>query len=198
MKNRINKTKTEKLYCYVDETGQDTQGKLFIVVAVVCEKDNILLEKFLAECEVKSKRNMIKWTKSKSNFREKYLKLITSSKLKNRIYYEIYIDTKAYLELTALTITQSLYTYAKTCKISDFRSIIIIDGFGKKESRTVGKILRRTGVSIDKIRGVKDEATALIRLADSIGGLLRDSIDGSKKMKLITKKFIEKKILKKL
>jgi hypothetical protein len=30
--------KTEKLYCYVDETGQDTMGKFFIVSVVVFEK----------------------------------------------------------------------------------------------------------------------------------------------------------------
>lgn len=33
------KSVTQKLYCYVDETGQDTKGKLFIVVAIVIEKE---------------------------------------------------------------------------------------------------------------------------------------------------------------
>ncbi|PIR27466.1 hypothetical protein COV40_00700 [Candidatus Berkelbacteria bacterium CG11_big_fil_rev_8_21_14_0_20_42_15] len=191
-------TKTEKIYCYVDETGQDTNGKLFIVVTVVCEKDNILLEEFLEQCEIKSKRHMIKWTKSKASFREQYLELISGQKLINKIYYGIYQDTKAYVDLTAIVIAQSLHIFAKNNKIKDFKATIIIDGLNKKESRSIRLILKRAGVGIEKVRGIKDEASALIRLADSIGGLLRDSIGGSRKMNEIAKKFVNKRIIKKL
>jgi len=36
MKTQSNK---QKLYCYVDETGQDTAGKIFIVSVVIIEKE---------------------------------------------------------------------------------------------------------------------------------------------------------------
>ena len=36
---------TKKIYCYVDETGQDTKGKLFIVSIVVVGKDKDLFQK---------------------------------------------------------------------------------------------------------------------------------------------------------
>jgi hypothetical protein len=29
----------QKLYCYTDETGQDTKGKLFLVSVVITEKE---------------------------------------------------------------------------------------------------------------------------------------------------------------
>lgn len=36
----------QKLYCYVDKTGQDTKSEFFIVVAIVNDKDQNLLKKF--------------------------------------------------------------------------------------------------------------------------------------------------------
>ena len=30
---------TQKFYCYVDETGQDTQGELFIVSVVIADQE---------------------------------------------------------------------------------------------------------------------------------------------------------------
>jgi hypothetical protein len=37
---------TQKLYCYVDETGQDTKGDLFLVALVITgsERDEVLRE----------------------------------------------------------------------------------------------------------------------------------------------------------
>lgn len=40
----------KKLYCYVDETGQDTKGKLFIVVVVIVENSKEEFITFLEQC----------------------------------------------------------------------------------------------------------------------------------------------------
>lgn len=42
---------TNKLYCYVDETGQDTMGQLFIVVAVIVASERDKLDRYLEEAE---------------------------------------------------------------------------------------------------------------------------------------------------
>lgn len=36
MKSKLNK---QKLYCYVDETGQDTEGQIFVVSIVLTGKE---------------------------------------------------------------------------------------------------------------------------------------------------------------
>ncbi|MBI2599976.1 hypothetical protein HYW43_03590 [Candidatus Daviesbacteria bacterium] len=50
----------QKLYCYVDETGQDTQGELFIVSVVVAKNDREEIPshwKSLSRKRVKEKQN---------------------------------------------------------------------------------------------------------------------------------------------
>ena len=44
----------QKLYCYVDETVQDTKGKLFIVSVIVTEGEREQLARQLEEIEKNS------------------------------------------------------------------------------------------------------------------------------------------------
>lgn len=50
---RINKM--QKLYCYVDETGQDTKSEFFIVVVVVNDENQELLRGNLCKIEALAK-----------------------------------------------------------------------------------------------------------------------------------------------
>ena len=43
----------KKLYCYVDETGQDTEGDIFIVTVVVPENRDGVLE-YLGRIEIQN------------------------------------------------------------------------------------------------------------------------------------------------
>lgn len=43
---------TYKLFCYVDETGQDTQGRLFVVAVVVAERARVMLRQQCSAIEV--------------------------------------------------------------------------------------------------------------------------------------------------
>jgi hypothetical protein len=51
--------------------------------------------------------------------------------------------------------------------------------------------LRQQSIVVDKVRGVKDESDALIRLADAIAGFVRHSLDqrhaGLQAMRCITR-----------
>ena len=44
----MSETHKQKLYCYVDETGQDTEGRLFLVSVVITEQER---EEFARELE---------------------------------------------------------------------------------------------------------------------------------------------------
>lgn len=63
----------QKLYCYVDETGQDTKSQFFIAVAVVSGDDQHILREKLIQIEKKAKTGHRKWHKSKPERRLAYL-----------------------------------------------------------------------------------------------------------------------------
>ena len=71
---------TQKLYCFVDETGQDTKGDFFLVAVVLKEAEDLqLLQDKLEEIEETSKKNL-KWSRSSFKVREIYLKQLMTLK----------------------------------------------------------------------------------------------------------------------
>lgn len=180
---------SQKLYCYVDETGQDTMGKLFIVVALVVEKEREELEIFLEEAEKTSGKGKRKWIKSRAKERNKYLELTLKPKyLQEKVFYRILTNTKAYQEQTIIAIEQSIRQYTTLKKIKDYKATIVIDGLPKSSELRVGSSLRKAGIKVRKVRGSKDESSALLRLTDILAGLIRESQEKeSDYSKLVTK-----------
>ena len=58
-------SKIQKLYCYIDETGQDTLGELFIVAIVVTDERQRELEKSLEAIEASTGKKT-KWMKTRT------------------------------------------------------------------------------------------------------------------------------------
>ena len=71
----------QKLYCYVDETGRDTGGTLFIVSVVITEKEQQELRKKLEIIESQTKKRFSKWIKTKKDIKQKYLQKIIETNL---------------------------------------------------------------------------------------------------------------------
>jgi hypothetical protein len=46
---------TQKLFCYVDETGQDTQGRLFVVSVVITDQERDLFRQTCEDIEQTSR-----------------------------------------------------------------------------------------------------------------------------------------------
>ena len=173
-----------KLYCYVDETGQDTIGQLFIVAAVVVEKDRDEIIANLEKIENESGKHKRKWVNTRQAERDRYLQLaMISSQIKGKIYFRIFNNNKSYEDLTVLVIGQSINLYIQSHDISNYKATVVIDGLNKTAGKRIAKSLRELGVKARKVRGEKDESNALLRLTDSIVGLVRDD-----------KKFISKLI----
>ncbi len=78
----------QKLYCYVDETGQDTKGALFIVVVLVTDDEKDKLELFLE-------------------------KALAPTKLKGKVFYRIEKNTKAYEAQTIIATEQAIRKYSE-------------------------------------------------------------------------------------
>jgi len=186
-----------KLYCYVDETGQDTVGQLFIVSVIVPENRDIIVA-YLSELEARTGKGKVKWRKADVDKRLQYLEdIFTQREYSLKIYFSIYQDTKEYRENTALTIAKAINCRENIDNVKDTIFTVLVDGLNEKDQRYYGSLLRGLGLHPRKIRGVrKDENDPLIRLADSICGFIRDvSENDHKKLNSLYKSAIEKKVL---
>ena len=169
--NNQKRSKKQKLYCYVDESGQDTKGQWFLVAIVLLsdDRDKIALKLKLVEQE--SGKFKTKWHKSKHQQRIKYLNGIVKIKeLKSSLYYSIYKNTILFTDSIALTTAKVISVQ----NLQDYQAQIVIDGLRKNLQRQFSATVRKLGIKTTKVKGARDESDPIIRLADTIAGLLRD------------------------
>lgn len=189
----------QKLYCYVDETGQDTYGEKFIVVSIVVADEREKVFDLLEEAEVKSGKTKRKWIKTRSAERDKYLKLaLPQSKLKGKIFYRIFHNSKEYEDLMVLVIAQAINLYIERNGFSDYKATVVIDGLKVTEAKRVAKSLRLLGIKTRRVRGEKDESNALLRLADALAGLIREADEGNKNYDKLVNKLQKEKVVNEL
>lgn len=181
-----------KYYCYVDETGQHTLGKMF-VVSIIIPFDREELEKLLLNIEKVTGKNKIKWIQTqksrKSDYLEQIFKLL---KLKGNIYFSLFENSKGYKDLTVLSVVKAV----KHKKFTNNKATILIDGLNKHEIMWFSKEIRKQGLKTDKVRGIKDENSAIIRLADSICGFVFEAKSGNKEANKLLSKEIKRKTIK--
>jgi hypothetical protein len=158
------------------------------------EKDDIL--KGLEKAEKESRKKNLKWNKSKHEFRKAYIEKISNMEiLGGKIFFEIFSDTKKYIELTSYATAKSILKKTD----GDYKATIFVDGFKKKEVEKFIKGLRDLKIRTRKIRGVKkDENNAFIRLVDSICGLVRDANTENEWAVKAVEKMKKKKIVEEL
>jgi hypothetical protein len=187
----------EKLYCYVDETGQDTEGNIFIITVVV-PKDRDAILHYIESVEATSGKGKVKWGRANPEKRFHYLQTIfNQNKFSLGIYYSVYKNTKEYKTSTIITIVKALQAI-KHYKQHKF--VICVDGLGEKDQRYFGAQIHKLGIPSRRVRGIKkDESNALIRLADSICGFVRDVLEEKKtekELKAIYRKALRESRLK--
>lgn len=187
----------KKFFVYVDESGQDTGGVLFVVGIFIVEGDKNDLSVVLEKTEAESRKKNLKWNKSKNVFRKEYIeKLFKIPEIKGNIFFDVFQDSKEYIGLTSFATARAILRKAKK---NDYKASIFVDGLKKKEVEVFRRGLRDLRIQTRKIRGVKkDENNVFIRLADSLCGFVRDANDGNKWAEETLKRLIEKKIVTKL
>lgn len=181
-----------KYYCYIDESGQHTMGKIF-VVSIIIPFDREELEKILINIEKETGKNKVKWIKTKESRKMDYLNQIFKlTILKDCIYFSLFENSKEYKALTVLSVVKAV----KDKKFTDKKGTILIDGLNKHEIMWFSKEIRRQGLKTDKVRGIKDQNSAIIRLVDSICGFVFEAKSGNKNaMKLLSSE-IKKRTIK--
>lgn len=186
----------KKVYCFVDETGQDTLGKFFLVTVVIKDSDKLEnLGKQIEKLEKASGKNLVKWTRADFDKKINFLKLLLDvTGLKNAVYYSIFENSKLYTPLISLAVAKTIYAQ----KEDNYQANIIIDGLSETEALKVKKELKKLNVHYKNVRGMKDEQNVFLRLADTFAGFLRDCQESKDYTKSIKRKLIEKQIVEEI
>lgn len=184
---------TEKVYCYVDESGQDTKGTVFVVTVVIVGKERNLIRKILEDIEKSTGKKKTKWMKSKKELKTAYFeKIIDSAQLKELVFCSVVEGSVAYRDTTVVAIASAINEYKNTPR---YKASVFIDGLKKTEVKLVGLGLRRVGIHVEKVRGVRDESDALVRLADSVAGLTRANFEKVDFAEKIFRRAVRRKII---
>jgi hypothetical protein len=72
----------------------------------------------------------------------------------------------------------------------------VVDGLTKKDTEKIRIELRKLKIKYKNIRGMKDEQSVFLRLADSIAGFVRDYIEKKQYAEKFFKKFKKQEMIK--
>lgn len=184
---------TQKLYCYVDESGQDSRSEFFIVVTVIAVDNQQELKDKLLKLERDSGFGRKKWHKSRSPERERFLDLVMKNNIGNgSIYYGHYKKPLPFFLPLLETLTKAIVATAR----DNYMCVIYVDGIDKKKSGELTNALRLKGVKTGYVRSARDESEPLIRLADRWVGCIRASFENNRESKNIVARAINKNYLK--
>ncbi len=175
----------QKFYCYIDETGQDTKSEVFVVVAVVSEKEQDKLREELMNIEKLAKTGHRKWHKSKPERRLKYLQMVIAQKIgKEEVFFASYQKPLPYFLPILETIERAIKLKVK----GQYQATVCVDGIDKKKARELTNALHLRGVKTSFVKSKRDESEPLIRLADMWAGCIRAVfLKRKKEMDLIKK-----------
>ena len=165
-----------KLYCYVDETGQDTMGDFFIVSVVVTDVDREVLASTLESIEQRSGKGKAKWIKGSWRTSPRlHQGGPVNASLQGQALFSRYEGATSYMALTVLSTAKAILTVSPQAN-----AVVFVDGLPKSRLRWFGVELRRLSIRTRKVVGIRREETdPLIRLADACCGFVRAVLSGA-------------------
>ncbi|MDO8511860.1 MAG: DUF3800 domain-containing protein [bacterium] len=185
----------QKLYCYVDETGQDARSSVFIVAVVVSEQEQNTVRQQILKAEQESGIGLSKWSNAGQNRRIKFLNIALERNIGSEdLFYASYKKPIPFffpmLDLTAKAIR------AKTKK--EYKIKVYVDGIDRKKARELTNALRIGGISLEMVKSRRDESEPFIRLADRWAGCVRAGLEGNKEARFLVEKAKQEKYLREI
>ena len=161
----------QKIYCFVDESGQDTLGSFFVVVTLVVKNNKDEMKILVEELENKTGKNNTKWNKSLHSKRMNFInKLFENKGIKGNLFY----TQNQGIGYDSFTILSIAKVVSKIRSKQNQKVAIYVDGLTKTKATNYGSELRKIGVKNCKVKGVrKDENNVYIRIVDSVAGFIR-------------------------
>lgn len=185
----------KSLYCYVDESGQDTAGELFLVAVVVVASKRDELRRELETIEYDSGKGQKKWTKATRKQRIAYMKrVIANLTFADTISYSHYVGSRSYVDLTILSTAKAILRKAT----ASYQATVYVDGLRKSERKEFTAGLRKLHVSTRLVRGIADEADEFIRLADATAGFVRDVLEEDEEMQKLYTLAVKRNLITKI
>lgn len=191
---------TTRLYCYVDETGQDSTAhenreRIFIVAVAVFENDRDSMEEICKRIEHESGKGRRKWNGSNIESRLVYWRMILAEdRFKHALCYTRtrppeHPDFDA---RTILSIAKAVQWHAPE---PNYTSDIYIDGISDSKQAEYARELRSIGVHVRRVHQARDESHALIRLADALAGLARAAAEGDEEAAHVLREAIRRGVI---
>ncbi|TSC85357.1 MAG: hypothetical protein G01um101416_911 [Microgenomates group bacterium Gr01-1014_16] len=183
----------QKLYCFVDESGQDTAAQsgrtlIFVVAITIFGNNRDEIEKTCLTYE-KISGKFRKWNKERKEKRLKYITLILNDKrFKQSIYFSSLgpFENKPDYDLqTQIGIKRAFVHMPLPEK---YEVDIFIDGISETKQVEYKRRLRNLNIRVHRIRRARDESYPLIRLADAVAGTARQAIEGNKEALALIRK----------
>jgi hypothetical protein len=163
----------QKLYCYVDETGQDSASDVFILVAIVTDDDQDKLRQAIIEIEEEAGIVNRKWYSSRLERRTHYLNLVLRNKIADgNIFFGVFKKPLPFFLPLVAVLEKAIKIKAE----SNYTARILVDGIDHQKASELTLALRRQGISLRMARGKQDESEPLIRLADMWAGCIRSGL----------------------
>lgn len=175
---------TPKLYYYVDETGQDTAAQpekkraIFVVAIVIVASGQSQLENLAAGYEKTSRKGKISWHKAKYSFRLDFIRsIIRDKRFKGTLWYQVFRQpSKPFFD--AYTLQAIANCIGEEFKNLSYAKEIYVDGLTHSKQSEYAVELRRMGIRRATFHRATDQGSPLIRLADALAGLVRESEEG--------------------
>ena len=80
----------------------------------------------------------------------------------------------------------------------EYRAYIMVDGLRDKDRSQISKTLHQEGIRRRKLRGMREQSSAFLRLADAMAGFIRDYEEGESYAQDLYRQFEDQRIITKL
>ena len=138
----------DRIYCYVDESGQHTKGKYFLVSVVIADDDRDQLAQQLLDIEKASGKNRRKWAKAGDKNRSAYIRsVLNNPDFKGKLFSVYYQNTHDYVQLTIEGTAKAIQNYSP----EEHQALVTVDGLRKTERNRFAVGLRKEGIRTHKV-----------------------------------------------
>ena len=164
----------QKLYCYVDESGQDAGSRFFVVVAVlVLSEGRLAIQDRLIALEDAARTGRRKWNNLRHSRRLDYLSSLLNQNIGNKkVFFSRYKKPIPYF----FPVIEILEKAIKHVSGDSIHARVYVDGINQTVAMALTNALRARGISLTMVKGKRDENEPLIRLADMWAGCIRSAL----------------------
>ena len=139
---------TQKIYAFVDESGQETKGALFLFSVVVTDQEYDHINDTLIEIEERSGRRLKKWSEARFEYRLAYMEAVIGQPLfRDLILFLHHANSQAYFDLIVEATTKAVHHKNKEAATAT----VVVDGLRGRDGDRFKTGLRGSGTKLQRV-----------------------------------------------